>query len=310
MFYGNIIATGLALVALVWLESVVGEKQRNWEDKYKDYQDEIDRLNDKLKDTINSNNYEMDFKELIDLHYQSFSTADNTKLLLDDARDSLKAIGQTIMKLKENKNEIEIKLKNLTSSQQELKEELTSVIETRKELFNIQDKIKEQRNTLSRKLKEFNQNTQKLKFKIKDNTGSRGREWFKKLERKKEARNNNVNTSNNNGCYLTTACTEYMGLKDDCYELEMLRSFRDTYVKSLSNGDELIMQYYNDAPKILFEISKSKDKDVVFTSIYQTIEEITRYILLEKYEDAYISYQCMYKVLEVNYLGNRKCKIV
>jgi len=153
-------------------------------------------------------------------------------------------------------------------------------------------------------------NNKMIKFKIKDNTGSRGREWFKKLERKKEARNNNVNTSNNNGCYLTTACTEYMGLKDDCYELEMLRSFRDTYVKSLSNGDELIMQYYNDAPKILFEISKSKDKDVVFTSIYQTIEEITRYILLEKYEDAYISYQCMYKVLEVNYLGNRKCKIV
>jgi len=304
MSYGKIVATGLAFLALAWLESIAGEKQRNWEEKYKDYQDEIDRLNNELEDTINFNNYEMDFKELIDLHYQSFSTADNTKKLLDDARDSLKAIGQTIMKLKENKKEIELKLKNknFNSSKQELEEELISIIETRKKLFKIQDKLKEQRNTLSNKLKEFNQNTQKLKFKIRDNTGRRGREWFEKLERKKENRTFKSNSNIESGCFLSTACINHMNLDDDCFELEILRYFRDTFVISLDNGNELIFEYYENAPKILFEISKSEKKDDILEYIYKSIIKIVEYIELEDNQMAFDNYKKMYQRLKQLYL--------
>lgn len=38
------------------------------------------------------------------------------------------------------------------------------------------------------------------------------------------------------GCFLTSACTEAKGLADDCYELTMLRAFRDEYLVKQKSG--------------------------------------------------------------------------
>ena len=52
-------------------------------------------------------------------------------------------------------------------------------------------------------------------------------------------------------CFLTTACVEAENLSDDCYELNTLRNFRDSYVRGLPEGDAIISEYYDIAPKII-----------------------------------------------------------
>lgn len=42
-----------------------------------------------------------------------------------------------------------------------------------------------------------------------------------------------------------------MGLPDDCYELTVLRGFRDNYLKNRENGAQDIADYYRNAPQIV-----------------------------------------------------------
>jgi hypothetical protein len=56
-------------------------------------------------------------------------------------------------------------------------------------------------------------------------------------------------------CYLTTACCEFMGLPDDCEELEVLRAFRDKFVPK-----EVVNEYYKVAPEIVNRIKNDRNK--------------------------------------------------
>ena len=55
------------------------------------------------------------------------------------------------------------------------------------------------------------------------------------------------------GCFLTTACCNYMGLPDDCEELEVLREFRRRLPMTLVN------EYDRIAPAIVQKIQDNKD---------------------------------------------------
>ena len=72
---------------------------------------------------------------------------------------------------------------------------------------------------------------------------------------------NTSNSSKGSGCYLTTACMKHYlnNFDDNCYELSVLRWFRDNFV---SNED--IEHYYNTAPYIVEGIEKEDNKDIVY----------------------------------------------
>lgn len=53
------------------------------------------------------------------------------------------------------------------------------------------------------------------------------------------------------GCFLTTACCELLGLPDDCFELEALRRYRDRVLAVSPGGREDIALYYRVAPCVL-----------------------------------------------------------
>lgn len=57
-------------------------------------------------------------------------------------------------------------------------------------------------------------------------------------------------------CFLTTACVEARGLPDDCYELTTLRAFRDGYLRRLPDGEAMIREYYDIAPKIVAALQR------------------------------------------------------
>lgn len=61
------------------------------------------------------------------------------------------------------------------------------------------------------------------------------------------------------GCFITTAVCEYFGKEDDCYELTMLRSFRDNWLAEQKNGKLEIRLYYDCAPKLVEKMKSSND---------------------------------------------------
>lgn len=77
--------------------------------------------------------------------------------------------------------------------------------------------------------------------------------------------------SGGGGCFLTSACTEFMGKPDDCEELTKLRAFRDNFMKSSESGRKLVEEYYRIAPEIVKKINASENKNIYYDDIYQTI---------------------------------------
>ena len=80
--------------------------------------------------------------------------------------------------------------------------------------------------------------------------------------------NNTQEKSSGSGCYLTTACMKHYlnNFDDNCYELSVLRWFRDNFV-----SEEDIKHYYTTAPYIVEGIEKEDNKDIVYDYIYDNV---------------------------------------
>lgn len=111
--------------------------------------------------------------------------------------------------------------------------------------------------------------------------------------------------SDSGGCYLTSACVAAKGLPDDCYELQTLRHFRDTYLTSKDNGVSEVAHYYRVAPHIVYEISSQANPQAIFSELYEVLVlPCVRLIEQAKLEDAYLLYKKIAIELEEKYLLN------
>lgn len=69
-------------------------------------------------------------------------------------------------------------------------------------------------------------------------------------------------------CFLTTACVEVMGMKDDCWVLETARHFRDSYMISDPQKASEMVSYYTYAPTIVEKINLRDDSVKVWKSLF------------------------------------------
>ena len=69
-------------------------------------------------------------------------------------------------------------------------------------------------------------------------------------------------------CYITTAVCESLGKPDDCYELRMLREYRDEYLLRDECGRSIVDTYYNIAPTIVNRINKKEDRREIYRNIF------------------------------------------
>lgn len=100
--------------------------------------------------------------------------------------------------------------------------------------------------------------------------------------------------SSSSGCFVTTACIESMGLSDKCYELEVLRRFRDQWVSHHDNGEKEIGIYYEIAPKIVDKLRQHENSKEIYAWIYkEMIQKCVRYIENGDDEAAYQLYKEM-----------------
>lgn len=113
------------------------------------------------------------------------------------------------------------------------------------------------------------------------------------------------NNNDHGGCFLTTACVEYKGLADDCYELNTLRNFRDSYMLSFKEGRKDVQTYYEIAPNIVKEINKLDNKDEVYNYIYENlIVECINLINMNSMNESYEKYKEVVKQLYNKYCLN------
>ncbi|MBR3059841.1 MAG: hypothetical protein IKG89_04435 [Oscillospiraceae bacterium] len=107
------------------------------------------------------------------------------------------------------------------------------------------------------------------------------------------------------GCFLTSACVEAMGLPDDCYELNILRSFRDNYLKSMPSGSAEIEAYYQISPRIVAEIHKKDNAFTILSSLYENlVRPCVKMIENGDYSDAYGLYKATICGLEREYVNS------
>lgn len=90
-------------------------------------------------------------------------------------------------------------------------------------------------------------------------------------------------------CYLTTACMKNFkeNFDDNCYELTLLRWFRDNFV---SNED--IKHYYEVAPIIVENINKEEKSNIIYDYIYDNVVDYcVEQIKQGNYNKAYSRYK-------------------
>lgn len=69
-------------------------------------------------------------------------------------------------------------------------------------------------------------------------------------------------------CYITTAVCETFGKSDDCYELTILRNYRDGYLMEQPEGEAIIKEYYDVAPTIVKHINKKSNKAKIYKKVW------------------------------------------
>ena len=106
-----------------------------------------------------------------------------------------------------------------------------------------------------------------------------------------------VNQDSGGGCFLTSACCEYMGLADDCKELTTLRNFRDNHLKKTQDGAALVARYYEIAPGIVEKINAHSEKDKIYKDIYTEVCRICTMIDAQEYNAAIEAYRTMVELV-------------
>lgn len=115
-------------------------------------------------------------------------------------------------------------------------------------------------------------------------------------------------TTTDISCYLTTACMKHFksAFDDNCYELTVLRWFRDNFV---TNDD--VKHYYRVAPSIVMEINNEEHNNLIYDYIYDNVVE---YSVTEiengNYMNAYKRYKESILSLETHYIGQSDMKAI
>lgn len=102
-------------------------------------------------------------------------------------------------------------------------------------------------------------------------------------------------------CFLTTACVNYYALPDNGYELNTLRTYRDTYLAASTGGKNLIREYYRVSPEIVAQVNKDAEKRTVYAFIYENVLAACAEIEKKNYTLAKTIYMNLVKSLMQHY---------
>lgn len=109
-------------------------------------------------------------------------------------------------------------------------------------------------------------------------------------------------------CYITTAVCESLGKTDDCYELTLLRNYRDHFLMSQTDGADLIHRYYDVAPTIVRRMARDQDCLVIYRKIWnEYLYPCIQMIENNKPDVCLVLYTRMMRELERTYFKQEDC---
>lgn len=104
-------------------------------------------------------------------------------------------------------------------------------------------------------------------------------------------------------CYITTAVCQSLGKGDDCYELELLRHYRDDYLLSTEEGRALVEEYYDIAPTIVTRINREEEAARIYQEIWDAyLKPCIRYMEQQEWEAGQRCYRDMALDLKGRYI--------
>ena len=104
-------------------------------------------------------------------------------------------------------------------------------------------------------------------------------------------------------CFITSAVCRTLGKPDDCYELTLLRGYRDGYLSDQENGEELIRLYYDIAPTVVKRIDRRENAGEIYASIYENyLLPCIRMIEAGENERCRMTYESMVYDLQKEYV--------
>lgn len=110
---------------------------------------------------------------------------------------------------------------------------------------------------------------------------------------------NNSSGSTGSFCFISTVICEYLGKADNCIELNTLRSYRDYWLKNQPDGQQLIVEYYNNAPLIVSKLKSSTDYAVYCQYLWESyLQPCLIFIKDKQYELCKERYIEMYHYLQ------------
>jgi len=107
-------------------------------------------------------------------------------------------------------------------------------------------------------------------------------------------------------CFIATACAEARGLPDDCYELSLLRLFREEYVAKLPQGEAVLTEYREKAPKVVSAIGALGEErsGEVWEHLYESgVVRAVELILGGMWDEAFGVYEAMRREMERRFLA-------
>ena len=174
--------------------------RQNWENKRNEVERSVEEHRANIEKHLSEAQESYNFHFLTDMHFSSMIVANTAYDLLKDARISLEGIGKMIMEakaqidsLQNNIGEIQSEIddeKNkkkkgeLIGKIQPLHKDNKLIKDFRKSLFDDQEKVKEQKEHLYSEVKRLNNRTRELKLLIKDRCGTKGKDWYARIERR------------------------------------------------------------------------------------------------------------------------------
>ena len=102
-------------------------------------------------------------------------------------------------------------------------------------------------------------------------------------------------------CYVTAACLEVLGLADanQCYELCLLRLFRNEYIAKLADGPQVLSDYRRKSPRILRAIEGLEDPREAYLYIHERwLVRGLGFVANGRWDEAYAVYREMHRALE------------
>ena len=94
----------------------------------------------------------------------------------------------------------------------------------------------------------------------------------------------------------------YFGKGNACYELQMLRAFRDTYMQQTAEGKALVKAYYEVAPKLVEKIDASEKRGRLYGYVFETLVYCVRDLAAAKNAEAQEAYRAMVEKLQAELL--------